>query len=85
MVEEGSVPSLNNDLDLALNCGNPLVACGGTTISNSVRSELEMLHRPGCIYTRSCTIEVRIQNGATLQPCGTTTTERIGVAWSFNN
>ena len=31
--------------------------------------------------TATCALEVRIKNGATLQPCGSTTTERIGVAW----
>jgi hypothetical protein len=85
MIEEGSTPVLNNDLDLALNCGSPLVACGGTMLSNTESSELEMLERPGCSFERTCAIEVRIKNGATLQQCGSTTTERIGVGWSFNS
>ena len=84
MVMEGDTPFLNNDLDLALNCGSPLIACGGTTISNTVTNEIEMIERPGCTYTRTCSVEIRIKNGATLNACGTTTTERVGVAWDFH-
>jgi hypothetical protein len=85
MISEGSLPILSNDLDLALNCGSPLFQCGGTTISNTVTSELEMLERPACTFQRTCYVEVRIKNGAQLSACGSTTTERVGVAWSFNN
>jgi hypothetical protein len=85
MIAEGSVPQLNNDLDLALNCGSPLIQCGGTTISSTATSELEMLERPSCTFQRTCSIEIRIKNGAPLLACGSTNTERVGVAWSFNN
>jgi len=85
MIAENSTPTLNNDLDLALNCGSPLQQCGGTTISNTRTSELEMIERPGCTFSRSCSVEVRIKNGVSVQPCGSTTTERFGIAWSFNN
>ncbi|HEU0035620.1 MAG TPA: hypothetical protein VFQ53_33645, partial [Kofleriaceae bacterium] len=85
MIEEGSTPVLNNDLDLALNCGSPLQVCGGTTLSNTVTSELEMFERPGCTYSKTCSIEIRIKNGATLNACGSTPTERVGIAWSYNS
>lgn len=69
--------------DLALVCTG--TACPGTMISDTVVSELEMLHRPFCNAPRgssaTCSLEIRIKNGATLQPCGSTTTERVGVAW----
>jgi len=80
---QGATPQLNNDFDLALNCGNPLQACGGTSLSNTMTSELEMLERPGCSYSRSCSIEIRIKGGAAVAACGSTTTERVGVAWSL--
>lgn len=85
MISEGSTPVLTNDLDLALNCGSPLVACGGTMMSATISSELEMLERPSCTLARTCSIEIRLKNGASIQPCGSTTTERVGVSWSFNN
>lgn len=81
--DEASEAIINNDLDLALNCGNPILSCGGTTLSTSASSEIEMLERPGCPQAKACTIEVRIKNGVALAPCGTTTFERIGVAWSY--
>lgn len=84
MTSEGSVPSLNNDLDLALVCSG--TTCSSSTISNTVTSELEMLELGFCAGApkgaiRTCSLEIRIKNGATLQPCGSTTTERVGVAW----
>jgi hypothetical protein len=71
-------------LDLALVCTG--TACPGTLMSNTVVSELEMFERQVCVgapksATASCSLQVRIKNGATLQACGSTTTERIGVAW----
>ena len=83
LLSELSTPVISNDLDVALNCGNPIQTCGGTIVSNTISSELEMIDKAKCTFQRSCTIEVRIKNGATLQACGSTTTERVGVAWSF--
>lgn len=88
MIQESDpqTPMLNNDLDLALNCGSPLQVCGGTMLSNTTSSEIEMFERPGCTYSRSCSLEIRIKNGMPLNACGSTTTERVGVAWrSFTN
>jgi hypothetical protein len=84
MTAEGSTPVLTNNLDLALACTG--MVCPGTLLSNSVPSELEMLERQSCAGASkgaiaTCTLEVRIANGASLQPCGSTTSERIGVAW----
>ncbi len=75
---------MNNDLDLALVCTG--TACPGTLISNTVSSETEMFERQVCSgaqksATASCTLEVRIKNGVPLNACGSTATERIGVAW----
>jgi hypothetical protein len=84
MMTQGG-PETLNDLDLAVNCpGNPLLPCNGVIISNTVPSELEMLERPACAFDRTCAIEIRIKNGAPLAACGSTTTERVGVAWSLN-
>lgn len=85
MLEELSTPVLNNDLDLSLSCGSPITICGGTITSDTVTSELETLHKPACSVSKGCSIRVRIKNGAPLASCGSTTTERVGVAWSFNN
>ncbi|MDB4958914.1 MAG: hypothetical protein JWO36_6483 [Myxococcales bacterium] len=86
MTTEAGGATLNNDLDLALNCGSH-ATCAQTTLSDTVTSELEMLERPACgIRTadRVCSIEIRIKNGAALASCGSTTTERVGVAWSLH-
>lgn len=84
MTSEGSTPVLNNDLDLVLSCTGTV--CPGVLQSNTAVSELEMLERQVCVgapkaATATCSLEVRIKNGAPLLPCGSTTTERIGVAW----
>jgi len=81
---DDSVPVISNDLDLALNCGSIIQTCGGTISSNAVSSEIEMVEKAPCTFQRNCSIEVRIKNGASLQSCGTTTTERVGVAWAFH-
>lgn len=84
LTTETSVPVIANDLDLILNCGNPMVACGGIWQSVSTDDEIEMLEYPACnFFPPSCNIEVRIKNGATLQGCGSVSTERIGVAWAL--
>lgn len=83
LISETTVPNIVNDLDLALDCGQPIQACSGTILSNSVPSELEMIDKAKCVLPRTCHIDIRIKNGASLQPCGSTTTERVGVAWSF--
>lgn len=85
MLTETDVPTINNDLDLALDCGSRFFPCGGVTTSNATSSEVEMIERPYCTIEKTCSLEVRIKNGATLAACGSTTTERIGVAWSFGN
>jgi hypothetical protein len=83
MVEQTDVPVMNNDLDLVLVCTG--AACPGTISSNTVSSEVEMLERQRCAgaskVSVSCSLEIRIKNGATLQACGSTATERVGVAW----
>ncbi len=84
MINEGDLPVLNNDLDLALACSGP--PCPGTIISNTVTSETEMLERNSCVgqpktAVATCSLEIRIKNGASLQPCGSTTFERVGIAW----
>jgi hypothetical protein len=84
MENEGSLPFLNNDLDLVLNCGSPFVACGGAISSTSVTSELEIVERPGCSFAKTCSIRIRIKNGATLNACGANSAERVGVAWSMH-
>jgi hypothetical protein len=84
MVDSMSIPSLN-DLDLALVCDGSVFTCGGTILSNTVTSELEMLEKAACTYDKTCEIQIRIKNGAPLASCGSTTTERVGVAWSFGN
>jgi hypothetical protein len=81
----GSVTSLPNDLDLVLDCGSSLQTCGGTTTSNATDSETEMIHRSGCLIAKSCSLYIRIKNGVSLAPCGSTTTERVGVAWSYQD
>lgn len=84
MTAETGVPVITNDLDLVLNCGNPMVVCGGLYQSVSTADEIEMVQYPACNFlTPGCAIEVRIKNGAALQSCGSTTTERIGVAWAL--
>jgi hypothetical protein len=83
MIEEGGTPAINNDLDLVLDCGTQPFACYGVYTSNSVTSELEMVRRPGCPSDKTCTIKVRIKNGATLNACGSTDYERIGIAWAY--
>jgi hypothetical protein len=86
MIAEGDVPVINNDLDLAVICGNPTTQCGLNFFSaQAMTSELEMVERPSCSFAWTCSIEVRIKNGVVLNPCGSTTTERVGVAWSFSN
>jgi hypothetical protein len=74
---------LVNDLDLSVT-----KQCSGsstTTTSNTITSELEMLEIACGVQKGgwSAAIKIRIKNGATLQACGTTTTERVGVAWSI--
>ncbi|MCX5748029.1 MAG: hypothetical protein NT062_36670, partial [Proteobacteria bacterium] len=73
-----------NDFDLVLSCGNPLQTCGGTFQSNTVESEFEAVSRI-CNIDKSCSIKIRIKNGAALAACGATTTERVGVAWSYGS
>jgi hypothetical protein len=85
MLTKEDTPTINNDLDLVLNCGSPWDVCGGSYTSNTISSELEMVERPGCPSSKTCSVEVRIKNGATLAACGSTTSERIGVAWSYAN
>ncbi len=85
LTSEATVPVINNDLDLALNCGNPMYNCGGTIQSNSVADEIEMVFKPVCPLSVTCSLEIRIKNGATLQSCGSTTTERVGVSWAFRS
>jgi hypothetical protein len=75
--------TLNNDLDLVLTCGSAALECGGTIASASVVSEVEMLHKSACNFAKTCALRVRIKNGAPLASCGSTTYERVGVAWSF--
>jgi hypothetical protein len=78
-------PVLNNDLDLVIRavCNK---TTSTTTTSDTITSELEMVHVNDsvCSPCTSCTasIRVRIKNGATLQSCGSTAFERIGVAWT---
>lgn len=54
-------------------------------MSNTVHSEIEMIERPGCIAARTCTLSIRIKNGATLAACASddleVAVERAGVAW----
>jgi hypothetical protein len=83
ITSEIGVSNLNNDLDLVLNCGSPLLSCHGSFVSNTIPSETEMVEKPACFQPVSCAIDIRIKNGAALSPCGTSATERIGVAWSF--
>jgi hypothetical protein len=83
MLKEETTPTLNNDLDLVLDCW-PDAPCDNFLISDTVTSELEMLERPACNHLQICDIRVRIKNGASLEPCGSDETERLGVAWSFN-
>jgi len=83
MENEGSIPVLNNDLDLVLSCGSPIQLCGGSISSTAVTSELEMVERPGCSIAKTCSIKIRIKNGATLNACGANPAERVGVAWSM--
>lgn len=85
VLTETGVPTLNNDLDLRLTCGNETALCGQSYTSNTVTSEMEVLERPGCSQAKTCTIRIRIKNGATLAACGSTPTERVGVAWSLNS
>jgi hypothetical protein len=84
MINEGSTPILNNDLDLVLVCGGTV--CPGTLTSNTITSELEMLERSTCAGAQkgdvaACSLEIRIKDGVALQSCGSTTFERVGVAW----
>ena len=81
MTAESGTPTLNNDLDLAVTCGSS--RGDFNSISNTVTSELEMIQvLPSTTARIGCSLQVRIKNGATLAPCGSTTTERIGVAWT---
>lgn len=79
MIDESSLPTINNDLDLLVSCGSPIFGCGAA-ISDTVSSELEMVQK-ACTTQTSCSIRIRIKNGAALQACGSTATERVGVAW----
>jgi len=78
-------PQLNNELALVLNCGKflPGVCGGGTVTSNAPFSEIEVLERGSCTFVQNCSIRIRINNGAALNACGSTVSERVGVAWSF--
>jgi hypothetical protein len=84
MLDQNDVPVLNNDLDLALVCTG--LPCPGTLISNTISSELEMVERQRCTTatdktSASCALEIRIKNGGPVSACGSTLTERVGVAW----
>lgn len=86
LTSEHGTPVINNDLDLVLDCGNPMLACGGSIQSTTTDDEMEMVMKPACnVLVPSCTIRIRIKNGATLSSCGSTTTERVGVAWAFRS
>lgn len=77
----GNDAFLANDLDLV---GTRV--CNGTTTtltSNTVSSETEMVFGGCGAQTGTITLRIRIKNGATIASCGTRTTERVGVAWSF--
>lgn len=82
LVQDGLM-TMNNDLDLSIQgstaLGNP---CYGYKHSSAITSEVEMVSR-SCSANITYKILVRIKNGASLQSCGTTTTERIGVAWAL--
>jgi hypothetical protein len=78
-VSRTSTAFLNNDLDLLIQ-RSPL--CGSPT-SNDVVSEIEMVEFSAGLACGSGTIKIRIKNGASLQSCGTDTTEPVAVAWSF--
>lgn len=84
MLEENGLPTLNNDLDLVVNCGSDWVICGGSWSSTSGTSELELIERPACSQSRSCSIKVRIKNGVSLAGCGSNSAERAGIAWTFD-
>jgi hypothetical protein len=81
LTSESGTPTLNNDLDLVLSCGSPLIVCGGTLASSSITSEIEMVSKAACTAPKSCTLRIRIKNGASLAACGSTSTERVGLAW----
>jgi hypothetical protein len=80
-LSSGSDALMANDLDLAVTR-----TCNGTPTtftSNTIPSETEMVFLSCGAQAGSMTIRIRIKNGATLAACGTRTTERVGVAWSF--
>lgn len=81
LTSETGTPTLNNDFDLVLSCGSPFIICGGTIASSSITSEIEMVSKAACAAPKSCSLRVRIKNGASLAACGSTTTERVGLAW----
>ena len=84
MKNRASAEFINNDLDLYVL--DTQTGPSGSTLaiaqSTAVNSEVEMVART-CSAQTSCTAEirVRIKNGATLNSCFGSGTERIGVAW----
>lgn len=76
-------PLMNNDFDLAVQgstiLGSP---CYGFKYSSAITSEVEMLQR-SCTTSTTYKVFVRLKNGASLQNCGSSTTEDIGVAWTL--
>jgi hypothetical protein len=75
--------TMNNDLDLAVQGSTYLFhQCYGYTHSATVTSEVEMVER-SCPSALTYKIFVRLKNGASLQSCGATSTERVGVAWTL--
>lgn len=84
MANSGSIPVLQNDLDLVVTSSGSQFTCSTFFTSNTTNSETEMLEFGTCPQARTYSIYVRIKNGATLQPCSVSdTTERVAVAWNL--
>lgn len=80
MATSGGALVLQNDLDLVVTTtGNQLI-CSTFLSSTTTDSETEMVEFGTCPNARTCSVFVRIKNGATLQPCSASDTiERVAV------